>query len=158
MNFRIGYGYDVHRLGEGLELWLGGVKIDHNKGAIGHSDADVLLHAICDALLGAANLGDIGQHFPDTSNDFKNISSIILLRKVVELLNENSYFIQNIDSTIILQEPKISSYIPEMKKQISTAIVCDEDLISIKATTTEGLGFAGRGEGIAASAVVLIQK
>ncbi len=158
MNFRIGFGYDVHRLEEGIPFWLGGIEIEHYKGSLGHSDADVLLHAICDAILGAAALGDIGSHFPDTDPAYKGISSSILLRRCVELLSSRGYEIGNIDSTICLQTPKISPYIPEMRKQIARQIGLHEDQVSVKATTEEKLGFTGREEGVSAYAVVLITR
>ncbi len=154
---RIGYGYDVHVLQEGRPFWLGGIQIPHTHGALGHSDADVLIHAICDALLGAANLGDIGQHFPDNDQHYKNIDSKILLKKVIELLRAKNYTIINIDSTICLQEPKISPHIPAMKKCLSEVMSINEEKISIKATTTEGMGFVGKKEGIVAHAITLIQ-
>ena len=157
MNFRIGFGYDVHRLEEGIPFWLGGIKIEHYKGSLGHSDADVLLHAICDAILGAAALGDIGSHFPDSDPAYKGISSSILLQKCGELLNSRGYEIGNIDSTICLQSPKISSYIPEMQRQIAMQLGLREDQVSVKATTEEKLGFTGREEGVSAYAVVLIR-
>jgi 2-C-methyl-D-erythritol 2,4-cyclodiphosphate synthase len=158
MNFRIGFGYDVHRLEEGIPFWLGGIEIEHYKGSLGHSDADVLLHAICDAILGAAALGDIGSHFPDTDPAYKGISSSILLRRCVELLSSRGYEIGNIDSTICLQTPKISPFIPEMRKQIARQIGLHEDQVSVKATTEEKLGFTGREEGVSAYAVVLITR
>jgi 2-C-methyl-D-erythritol 2,4-cyclodiphosphate synthase len=158
MKIRVGIGYDVHQLAEGIDFWLGGIKIDHYKGSVGHSDADVLIHAICDALLGAANLHDIGYHFPDTSSDFKGIDSKILLKRVVALLKEKGYSISNIDSIIILQKPKVKLYIDTMRETLAKVMEIDIDDISIKATTTEKLGFTGREEGIAAQAVVLIQK
>ncbi len=157
MNFRIGFGYDVHQLQEGLPFWLGGVNIEHHAGAVGHSDADVLLHAICDALLGAAALGDIGQHFPDTDPAYKGISSSILLQQTIELIRSKGYEIGNIDTTVCLQTPKIKPYIPEMRKQIAQTLNVDEGLVSVKATTEEKLGFTGRQEGISAYAVVLIK-
>jgi 2-C-methyl-D-erythritol 2,4-cyclodiphosphate synthase len=156
MNFRVGIGYDVHQLKEGEEFWLGGIKIDHTKGAVGHSDADVLLHAICDAILGASNLGDIGKHFPDTSDDYKGIDSKILLKKVGELLITKGYKISNIDSTICLQRPKIAPYIEEIKTTIAKVLNLDLNQVSVKATTTEKLGFVGREEGISAYATTLI--
>lgn len=156
MSFRIGYGYDVHQLKAGIPFWLGGVNIPHKKGAVGHSDADVLLHAICDALLGAAALGDIGTFFPDTDAAYKGIASTSLLQKTVELIRSKGYEIGNIDSTICLQTPKINPYIPEMRKQIATTINVDIGLVSVKATTEEKLGFTGREEGVSAYAVVLI--
>ncbi len=153
---RIGFGYDVHRLEEGRKLIVGGIHIPSDKGALGHSDADVLIHAICDALLGAAALGDIGQHFPDTSAKFKNIDSSILLRKVKVLLLEKGYRIGNIDSTICLQAPKIASFIPSMQKQLAEVLEINPSEVSVKATTTEKLGFVGEGKGISAYAVALI--
>ena len=158
MNFRIGFGYDVHQLVKGIPFWLGGIKIEHYKGSLGHSDADVLLHAICDAMLGAAALGDIGSHFPDSNPAYKGISSSILLQKCGELLSSRGYDIGNIDSTICLQTPKISPHIPEMRKQIARQLALHEDQVSVKATTEEKLGFTGREEGISAYAVVLITR
>ena len=158
MNFRVGFGFDVHQLKEGLDFWLGGIIVPHSKGALGHSDADVLIHSICDALLGAANLGDIGQHFPDTDSKYKGIDSKILLKEVMKLIREKGYEIGNIDSTICLQTPKIGPYIPEMQKVIATCMRVDIDLVSIKATTTEKLSFVGREEGVSAFATVLINK
>jgi 2-C-methyl-D-erythritol 2,4-cyclodiphosphate synthase len=158
MNIRIGQGIDFHRLEEGLNFWLGGVKIPSGKGCVAHSDGDVLLHAICDALLGAAGLWDIGYYFPDTSNDFRNIDSKILLKKTFDLIKEKGYSIVNIDSTVCLEKPKISSFIQEMKTIISKIVETDAENIAIKATTTEKLGFAGREEGIFALSVVLICK
>ena len=158
MNFRIGYGYDVHQLKEGRDLYLGGIKISHSKGCIAHSDGDVLIHAICDALLGAAAMRDIGFHFPDTDPEFKNIDSKILLQKTINIISSKGYSLVNIDSTICLQEPKISNFIPKMIKTLADIFNTDQDNISIKATTTEKLGFIGREEGVAAHAVVLIQK
>lgn len=155
---RIGFGFDVHQLKRGKEFFLGGEKIAHTKGAVGHSDADVLIHAICDALLGAANLGDIGFHFPNTDSQYKNIDSKILLKKVVELLNKKNYRIINIDSTVCLEKPKINPHIPAMKKTLATVMKIKQDCISIKATTTEKLGFVGREEGVSAYAVVLVEK
>lgn len=153
---RIGTGYDVHRLQEGLELWIGGVKIEHTHGLLGHSDADVLLHAICDALLGAAALGDIGKHFPDTDPQYKGISSIKLLRHVGQLLATHGYRIGNIDSTVVAQRPKLAPHIPQMRQTIAQALGIDVDQVSVKATTTEHLGFEGREEGISAQAVALL--
>ncbi|HAG70524.1 MAG TPA: 2-C-methyl-D-erythritol 2,4-cyclodiphosphate synthase [Lachnospiraceae bacterium] len=153
---RIGTGYDVHRLCEGRRLWLGGVEIPFDKGLLGHSDADVLLHAICDALLGAAALGDIGKHFPDTDESFKGISSLILLEKTGQLLTENGFVINNIDSTVIAQAPKLSPYIEEMKQNIADTLGLSAGAVNVKATTEEGLGFTGNGEGIAAQAVCLL--
>lgn len=154
--FRIGYGYDVHQLVEGRDLWLGGIHIDYRYGLLGHSDADVLLHAICDALLGAASLRDIGYHFPDTSKETENIDSKIILRKTVDLLENANYSIANIDATIEAQKPKLAQYIPQMITTIARICNVQDNQISIKATTTERLGFVGREEGISASAVALI--
>lgn len=158
MNFKIGIGYDVHALQEGLDFWLGGVKIEHNKGCLAHSDGDVLIHAICDAILGAANLRDIGYNFPDTDNKYKGIDSCILLQKSLELINNKGYKIVNVDSVILLQTPKLKDYIPLMKQKLASVMEIDIEDISIKASTTEKLGFVGREEGIAAQAVVLITK
>jgi 2-C-methyl-D-erythritol 2,4-cyclodiphosphate synthase len=158
MNLRVGFGYDVHRLEPGKDLWLGGIKIPHYKGATGHSDADTLIHAICDALLGAANLRDIGYHFPDTSPEFKGIDSKILLSRVKEMISERGYSVVNIDCSIVLQTPKISPYIPAMQEAMAKCLQIEEPLVSIKAKTTENLGFEGREEGVSAYAVVLIQK
>ena len=158
MQTRIGFGYDVHKLIEGTPFRLGGVDIDHAKGALGHSDADTLVHAICDALLGAAALGDIGQHFPDNSDDYKNINSLILLEKTIRMIHELGYSIGNIDSTICLQKPKIQPYVDDMRSALSLAMGIEKNQISIKATTEEKLGFTGREEGIAAYAIVLIGK
>ena len=156
MGFRIGFGYDVHRLETGIPFWLGGVEIPHEKGALGHSDADVLIHAICDALLGAAALGDIGTHFPDTDPEYRGIASTRLLRKTMVLLRHKEYEVGNIDATVCLQHPKIKSHIPEMRKQIAHHMEVDTGQVSIKATTEEKLGFTGREEGVSAYAVVLI--
>ena len=158
MNIRVGFGYDVHRLVEGRELWLGGIKIEHSLGLLGHSDADVLIHAICDALLGAANMRDIGYHFPDTSGEFKGIDSKILLNKTMELHRAAGYVLRNSDATIAAERPKLNPHIPEMKRVLAEVLHVEEDAISIKATTTEKLGFTGREEGIAAYATVLIEK
>ena len=158
MSFRIGFGFDVHQLKEGLDFWLGGIIVPHTKGGLGHSDADVLIHTICDALLGAANLGDIGKHFPDTAADYKGIDSKILLKEVMVLILNKGYEIGNIDSTICLQTPKIGPYIPEMQKVLATCMNIDVDQVSIKATTTEKLSFVGREEGVSAYATVLITK
>lgn len=158
MAYRIGSGVDFHQLVEGRDLWLGGVKIPHHKGAVGHSDADVLLHAICDALLGALCMGDIGIHFPNTDDRFKNIDSKILLKKTIELVTNRGYAVVNVDSTICLQSPKISPYVIDMQKTIAAIIAVTEMDISIKATTTEHLGFAGREEGLMAYATVLLRK
>lgn len=157
MSFRIGFGYDVHRLEEGIPFWLGGVKIPHHKGAVGHSDADVLIHAICDAMLGAAAQGDLGSHFPDTDQSYKGISSMILLKRCRELLHSGGYKISNIDSTICLQTPKIMPFIPRMRKQIAMQLGIKDKQVSVKATTEEGMGFTGPEEGVSAYAVVLIQ-
>ncbi len=158
MNFRIGHGYDVHALGEGLRLVLGGVEIPHEKGCIAHSDGDVLVHAICDALLGAAALGDIGKHFPDTSAEFKGIDSLVLLRRVVELLDKEGYKIGNIDSTIAMQRPKLRPHIDLMRERIAEAAGVAVGQVSVKATTTERLGFEGEEKGVSATSVVLIYK
>lgn len=158
MKIRVGMGFDVHRLVEGRDLWMGGVKMEHSKGLLGHSDADVLIHAICDALLGAANMRDIGFHFPDTAGEFENIDSKILLRKTVELLTGKGYSIGNVDATICAERPKMNPVIPQMKTVLAEVMGIDEDDVSIKATTTERLGFTGREEGISAYAVVLIEK
>ena len=158
MKIRTGFGYDVHKLVEGRELWLGGIKLDYELGLLGHSDADVLIHAICDALLGAANMRDIGYHFPDTSADTLDIDSKILLKKTVDLIATKGYKIGNIDATICAERPKINPHVPNMKACLAQVMGIDEDDISIKATTTERLGFTGREEGISAYAVVLIEK
>jgi len=158
MSYRIGSGVDFHQLVKGRELWIGGVHIPHKKGAEGHSDADVLLHAICDALLGALSLGDIGLHFPNTSDEFKNIKSAILLERTMQLVQGKGYTVVNIDSTICLQEPKIKSYTEEMRKVIAAITNVSIDEVSIKATTTEEMGFIGKGKGIMAYATVLLQK
>lgn len=158
MKIRTGLGYDVHRLVEGRDLWLGGIKIDHTLGLLGHSDADVLIHAICDALLGAANMRDIGYHFSDTAAETLDVDSKILLRKTVELIATKGYRIGNIDATVCAERPKINPHVPAMKKCLAEVMGTDEDNISIKATTTERLGFTGREEGISAYAVVLIER
>lgn len=158
MKIRVGFGFDVHRLVEGRDLWIGGVKLEHEMGLLGHSDADVLIHAICDALLGAANMRDIGFHFPDNKEEFHNIDSKILLAKTVELLAGKGYEVGNIDATICAERPKMNPHIPEMKRVLAGVMGVDEDEISIKATTTEKLGFTGREEGISAYAVALIEK
>lgn len=158
MKIRTGFGFDVHRLIEGRDLWLGGIKIEHSMGLLGHSDADVLIHAICDALLGAANMRDIGYHFPDTSADTLNIDSKVLLRKTVELIAGKGYVVGNIDATVCAERPKINPHVPAIKACLAEVIGTDEDNISIKATTTEKLGFTGREEGISAYAVVLIER
>ncbi|MBQ3628912.1 MAG: 2-C-methyl-D-erythritol 2,4-cyclodiphosphate synthase [Bacteroidaceae bacterium] len=158
MKVRIGFGFDVHKLVEGRDLWMGGVKIPHTLGLLGHSDADVLIHAICDAILGAANMRDIGFHFPDTAGEYKDIDSKILLKKTVALVREKGYEIGNIDATICAERPKMNPHIPEMQRVLSEVMSIDIDDISIKATTTEKLGFTGREEGISAYAVALIEK
>ena len=155
---RIGQGYDVHRLVEGRKLILGGVEIPYEKGLLGHSDADVLLHAVMDALLGAAALGDIGQHFPDSDERYKGISSVKLLKEVGKILQENGYLIENIDSTVIAQRPKLLPYRPQMAKNIADALGIEPDQVSVKATTEEGLGFTGTGEGISAQAIALLSS
>ncbi len=158
MNIRVGMGYDVHKLVPGRALWLGGIKIDHTLGLLGHSDADVLIHAICDALLGAANMRDIGYHFPDTSADTLDMDSKIILRQTIDLLATKGYRLGNIDATICAERPKINPHVEAMKACLAEVIGCDTDQISIKATTTEHLGFTGREEGISAYAVCLIEK
>jgi len=155
---RVGFGYDVHVLAEGEELWLGGIKLEYSKGLVGHSDADVLIHAICDALLGAANLRDIGYQFPDTSDVYEGIDSKILLRKTMQLLKDKGYEFGNVDATVCAEQPKLNPHIEKMKDTLAEVIGTDRDNISIKATTTEKLGFTGRGEGISAYAVALIEK
>lgn len=155
-NMRIGQGYDVHRLTEGRDLILGGVKIPYEKGLLGHSDADVLVHAVMDALLGAAALGDIGEHFPDTDPAYKGISSIELLKHVGKLLEENCYIIENIDATIIAQKPKLLAYRPQMMENIAAALGIEKSRVNVKATTEEGLGFTGSGEGISSQAITLL--
>ena len=157
-NFRIGHGYDVHRLVEGRRLVLGGVDRPYELGLDGHSDADVLVHAIMDALIGAMGLGDIGRHFPDTSGEFKDISSLVLLERVGKMLAEREFYVVNIDATLILQRPKIAPYIEKMIKMISDTLGIDEELVNLKATTEEHLGFTGRGEGVSSHAVALISK
>ena len=157
MGFRIGQGYDVHRLEPGLPFLLGGVEIPHEKGALGHSDADVLIHAICDALLGAAALGDIGTHFPDTDPAYKGIASTLLLKQTGALLREKGFTIGNIDSTVCLQLPKIKPYIPRMREEIASCLQIEVSAVSVKATTEEKLGFTGREEGVSAHAVAFIQ-
>jgi len=155
---RVGFGFDVHRLVEGRELWLGGVLIPHTVGAHGHSDADVLLHAVCDALLGAAAMGDIGKHFPDTDERWKGADSKVLLKEVVRLIGERGWSVGNVDCTLILERPKIMPHVPAMRKVIAPLLGVEEDAVSIKATTNETMGFVGREEGVAAHAVALIQK
>jgi 2-C-methyl-D-erythritol 2,4-cyclodiphosphate synthase len=154
--FRIGFGIDFHQLVAGRELWIGGIKLEHHKGALGHSDADVLLHAICDAMLGAACLGDIGFHFPDTDETYKNIDSKILLQKTNELISKAGYQIGNIDSTVCLESPKIKLHVNKMQKVISNILSVNENQVSIKATTSEKMGFIGREEGIAAYSTILL--
>ena len=158
MKIRVGFGFDVHQLKEGKELWLGGINIQHSKGALGHSDADVLIHAICDALLGAAGMRDIGFQFPDSSSEFKNIDSKILLTRVMELLKKESYTIGNIDCTLVLENPKINPHIDSMKKTLAPLLHIEHTDIGIKATTNEKMGYVGREEGVCAYAVALIQK
>lgn len=156
--FRVGMGHDVHKLVEGRDLFLGGIKIENDRGLLGHSDADVLIHAICDALLGAANMRDIGYHFPDTSDETLNMDSKVILRKTVELLETKGYKVGNIDATVCAERPKLNPHIPAMQECLAKVIGCDQDIVSIKATTTERLGFTGREEGISAYAVALIYK
>ena len=158
MKIRVGFGFDVHPLVEGRELWLGGVRLEHEKGLLGHSDADVLIHAVCDALLGAANMRDIGYHFPDTAGEFKDVDSKILLKRTVELIATKGYRVGNIDATICAERPKLKSHIPAMQEKMAEVMDIDPDSVSIKATTTEKLGFTGREEGISAYATVLIEK
>ena len=158
MKIRTGFGFDVHRLVEGRDLWLGGIKVPHTLGLLGHSDADVLIHAICDALLGAANMRDIGYHFPDTASEFENIDSKVLLKKTVALIAAKGYTIGNIDATVCAERPKLKNYIPHMQEVLAEVMGIDVEDVSIKATTTEKLGFTGREEGISAYAVVLISK
>ena len=155
---RVGMGYDVHRLVEGRELWMGGIRLEHELGLLGHSDADVLIHAICDAILGAANMRDIGYHWPDTSAETEGMDSKIILRKTIELIATKGYQLVNIDATICAERPKMNPYIPQMQQTMAQVIGCDPDQISIKATTTKRLGFTGRQEGISAYAVALIMK
>ena len=158
MKIRVVFGFDVHRLVEGRELWLGGIRLEHSMGLLGHSDADVLIHAVCDALLGAAHLRDIGYHFPDTDSAYEMIDSKILLRKTVELLAEKGYVVGNVDATICAERPKLKAFIPEMQRVMAQVMGVDEEDVSVKATTTEKLGFTGREEGIAAYATVLIHS
>ena len=157
-NFRIGHGYDVHKLENGKKFIIGGIQIDHDKGAIGHSDADVVIHVICDALLGALSLGDIGKHFPNTDEKYKGIDSKVLLYKVLDLVKEKEYRVSNVDVTILLQKPKLRNHINSMRATLSNIMEIDISQISVKATTTEGLGFVGREEGVAAHCVCLIEK
>ena len=156
--FRIGFGFDVHQLVEGRELWMGGIRLEHSKGLLGHSDADVLIHAVCDALLGAANMRDIGYHFPDTSEATLNMDSKIILRKTMELIATKGYRLGNIDATICAERPKMNPHIPAMQQCMAKVMDCDPDQIAIKATTTEKLGFTGREEGIAVYATALIER
>ncbi len=156
MKIRVGFGFDVHQLVPGRDLWLGGIKLEHTMGLLGHSDADVLIHAICDALLGAANMRDIGYHFPDTGAEFKDIDSKILLRKTIELIAVKGYHVGNIDATVCAERPKLKAHIPAMQECLAQCMGVDPDSVSIKATTTEKLGFTGREEGISAYATVLI--
>ena len=158
MKIRTGFGFDVHRLVEGRDLWLGGIKIEHSMGLLGHSDADVLIHAICDALLGAANMRDIGYHFPDTSGEFEHIDSKILLKKTVALIATKGYTVGNIDATVCAERPKLKAHIPAMQACLAGILGVDEEDVSVKATTTERLGFTGREEGIAAYATVLVER
>lgn len=158
MNIRVGYGYDVHRLVEGRDLWLGGVHIEHTLGLLGHSDADVLIHAICDALLGAANLRDIGYHFPDTAPEYKGADSKVLLSRTVDLLAQHGYRVGNIDCTVCAERPKINPHIDAMKAVLAPLLRVDLDAVSLKATTSERMGFVGREEGMAAHAVALIER
>ena len=158
MKMRVGMGYDVHKLVEGRDLWMGGIKIDHTLGLLGHSDADVLIHAICDALLGAANMRDIGYHFPDTAAETDGIDSKVILRKTIDLIATKGYRVGNIDATICAERPKMNPHIPRMQQCLAAVIGCEPDQISIKATTTERLGFTGREEGISAYAVALIES
>ena len=158
MKIRVGFGFDVHQLVEGRELWLGGIRLEHSLGLLGHSDADVLIHAICDALLGAANMRDIGYHFPDNAGEYKNIDSKILLKKTVDLIATKGYQVGNIDATICAERPKLKMFIPQMQETLASVMGVDVDDVSIKATTTERLGFTGREEGISAYATVLINK
>jgi len=157
-NFRIGHGYDVHKLENGKKFIIGGIQIDHDKGAVGHSDADVVIHVICDALLGALSLGDIGKHFPDTDEKYKGIDSKVLLYKVLDLVKEKEYRVSNVDVTILLQKPKLRNHINSMRATLSNIMEIDISQISVKATTTEGLGFVGREEGVAAHCVCLIEQ
>jgi len=158
MSFRVGIGYDVHRLAEGESLWLGGILIPHHKGTVAHSDGDVVIHAVCDALLGALKLRDIGTHFPDNAAEFKNIDSKILLARSYELVKEKGYSVVNIDTSISAQQPKLKPYIPQMEQTMADVLGVNVDCVSVKATTTEKLGFEGREEGISVTAVVLLQK
>lgn len=158
MNIRVGFGFDVHQLVEGRELWLGGVNIPHSVGALGHSDADVLLHAVCDALLGAVALGDIGKHFPDTDQRWKGADSKVLLKAVVSLLSERGWSVGNVDATLVLERPKIMPHVPAMQQAIAELLHVDLDAVSIKATTNERMGYVGREEGVCAYAVALVER
>ena len=158
MNFRVGHGYDVHRLVPGRELWIGGVLIPFDKGLQGHSDADVLIHAICDAFMGAIAVGDIGKHFPDTDPSYQGIDSKILLEKAMKLIADQGWSVVNIDTTLVLEQPKVAGYIEQMRKTLSEILEVNVEDVSVKATTTEGLGFEGRGEGISAHAVAMLRK
>lgn len=158
MKIKVGFGFDVHQLVEGKDFWLGGIKLEHTKGAVGHSDADVLIHAICDALLGAANMRDIGFHFPPTDGQYKGIDSKILLKKVMTIIGSKGFAVGNIDATVALQEPKLSPYMDQMRETLAATMGIEEEDVSIKATTTERLGFEGREEGVSAYVVVLLQK
>ena len=158
MNFRVGIGYDVHQLAEGYKLWLGGVEVPHVKGSVGHSDGDVLIHAICDAMLGAVAMRDIGYHFPDTDASFKGIDSKVLLKRVQSIITDKGYVVGNIDSTICLQKPKLKDLIPEMQRTLEKVLNLQQGTVSVNATTTEKLGFVGREEGVSAYAVVMLKK
>lgn len=158
MKIRVGFGFDVHRLVPGRELWLGGIRFEHELGLLGHSDADVLIHAICDALLGAANMRDIGYHFPDNAGEFKDIDSKILLKRTVEIIAQKGYRVGNVDATVCAERPKLKARIPELQQVLAALMQVDVDDVSVKATTTEKLGFTGREEGISAYATVLIEK
>ena len=158
MKIRVGFGFDVHKLVEDRELWIGGIKLEHEKGLLGHSDADVAIHSLMDAMLGAAALGDIGRHFPDSDDAYRNISSLILLKKTARIISRAGYTFGNADITIVAQKPKLLPYIPQMRKNIADTLECSTDAINVKATTTECLGFEGRMEGISAQAVCLLRK
>lgn len=158
IKYRVGNGYDVHRLENGLPLWLGGVRIEHQKGCVAHSDGDVVIHALCDALLGAAAMGDIGSHFPDTSEDFKGVDSKLLLTKTIDMTAQKGFCVENVDMTIAMQRPKLRPYIDTMRQVLAEILKIDVDAVSIKATTTEKLGFEGREEGVSAYAVVLLSR
>ena len=158
MKIRVGMGYDVHRLVEGRELWLGGIRLEHERGLLGHSDADVLIHALCDALLGAANMRDIGYHFPDNAAEYAGIDSKVLLRRTVDLIASRGYTVGNVDITVCAERPRLKAHIPQMQQTLAEVMGIDPDDVSIKATTTEHLGFTGREEGIAAYAVALIER